>query len=158
MKKFILIALLIVGCDDSSPTAGDSVSPLIGKVYVQSQQFCGLGCASYHFDATDNVYINYSNPQGNAVLDNGQALPEVKSFSNIEFDDDHNTFYGTIDWSSPEGTTFSGSKLWVYTMIFSDQYTRIESGTVKVYDANNNLLFTLVYGDDANELIYSLYD
>ena len=84
-----------------------------------------------------------------------EAFPLVKKFTNIEFDDNHNTFYGTIDWSSPENSTVDNAKQWVYTMIFSNQYTTIESGTLKGYDANNNLLGTWLFGI---HLIYNLND
>ncbi len=154
MKKLIIFITILSfwGCDNNPASSNNSNSPLIGKVYIQG---CGVGCASYHFDGADNIYISYSNAPSSWKLDNGEAFPLVKKFTNIEFDDNHNTFYGTIDWSSPENSTVDNEKEWVYTMIFSDQYTTIDSGTVKGYDANNNLISTFLFGV---HLIYNLND
>lgn len=125
---------------------------LKGKVYVQK---FGLGFASYHFDTEENVYISYSAFPSNIVLDNNKAFPRTKNFINIEFDYDNRIFIGTIDWSSPEGTTVNGAERWVYRMVFNNQYTKIESGTSESYDANSNLMATYIFGTD---LIYSLND
>ena len=153
MKKLLLIALLVVGCDtDITNSDENAVTTYMGNVYIQG---CGVGCASYHFDDADNIYISYSNAPSSWKLDNGQAFPLVKKFTNIEFDDSNRTFYGTIDWSSPENSTVDNAKQWVYTMIFSNHYTTIESGTVKQYDANNILIDTWLFG---SQLIYNLND
>ena len=152
MKKIILLSIvLIVGCENS-PTESNTKTTFMGNVYVQTG---GIGFASYHFDGADNIYISYSNAPSSWKLDNEQAFPLVKKFTNIEFDDNHRTFYGTIDWSSPENSTVDNAKQWVYTMIFSNQYTTIESGTVKSYDTNNILIDTWLFG---SQIIYNLND
>ena len=153
MIRRLIILLLIVGCDTDITNSDDNaVTTYMGNVYIQG---CGVGCASYHFDGADNIYISYSNALSSWELDNGEAFPLVKKFTNIEFDDNNRTFYGTIDWSSPENSTVDNAKLWVYTMIFSNHYTTIESGTVKRYDANNILIDTWLFG---SQLIYNLND
>ena len=151
MIRRLIILLLIVGCGNS-PTESNTKTTFMGNVYVQTG---GIGFASYHFDGADNIYISYSNAPSSWKLDNEQAFPLVKKFTNIEFDDNHRTFYGTIDWSSPENSTVDNAKQWVYTMIFSNQYTTIESGTVKSYDTNNILIDTWLFG---SQLIYNLND
>jgi hypothetical protein len=130
---------------DAGADAGPEDNPLVGMVFVQA---AGVGVASYHFDAIDDISINYSNAPGTWHLDDLSPFPDEKPFTDTSFDLAQRAFYGTIDWSSPEGTTANGAERWVYEMLFSDDYGTIEGGSVKMYDASDVLLDEQFYGTD----------
>jgi len=136
--------------DDDGGDDDTGNNPLIGAIYVQNG---GVGYASYHFDAVNDVYISYQNFPG-AYLDNGQPFPNKKPFTNRVFDIPQRTFEATVDWSSPENTTVSGAERWEYEMIFSPNYSTISGGQVKAFAPNGTHLTTYYFGSD---LIYSLY-
>ena len=133
------------GDDDAEP------NPLIGSIYVQDG---GIGYASYHFDAENDVYISYGNAPGNWVMDNGQHYPDRKAFIDIEFHIPDRVFQGTIDWSSPENTTAGGAETWIYEMIFSPDYETISGGYVKAFSPGGQHLTTYYFGSD---LVYWLF-
>ena len=62
--------------------------------------------------------------------------PSEKYFDNQKNDENTRTFPGTINWSN---STFHGDAKWNYTMIFSADFKKIESGTVACYDIEGNL-------------------
>jgi hypothetical protein len=132
--------------DTGSDTGtGSEVNPLVGMVFVQAG---GVGVASYHFDAVDDIYINYSAAPYGWVLDSGDPFPDQKPFIETSFDLDLRTFYGTIDWSSPEATTVNGADRWVYEMIFSDDYQTISGGSIRMYSPGDTLLDEAFFGVD----------
>lgn len=103
-------------------------SPLIGLVFVQP---AGVGFASYHFDAADDIYLNYENLE--LPMGNGLTVPSKKAFTSTSFDGAQRMFVGTVDWSEPEGTTVLGTQVWNYEMIFDESYGAIVGGTVTAY-------------------------
>jgi hypothetical protein len=137
--------------DTSAPTDGDTnqsdtvteVNPLIGRVYAQK---LGVGVASYHFVAADDVYLDYETALG-WRMDNGALFPARKAFTDLTFDIPNRTFYATIDWGTPEGTTVnSGERVWLYTMVFSGDYSAIISGQIEALDAEGNTLKEYIFG------------
>ncbi len=144
-----------VGDDD---TADDDVgdddtgaNPLIGSIYVQSG---GVGYASYHFDAPNDVYIDYTAFPAYQTMDNGLPFPAHKQFVDKVYDIPQRTFEATIDWQTPENTTVDGAAWWDYRMEFSQSYDEISGGWVKAYAANGTLLSTYYY---QVHLFYDLY-
>jgi hypothetical protein len=135
-----------VDSDSDTDTDSDTgVNPLIGMVFVQSG---GVGLASYHFDAVDDVYINYSNAPPSWVMDNYLPFPDEKVFVDTSFDLDIRAFYGTIDWSDPEDTTVYNAETWEYEMLFSADYSTISGGSVQMYSPSDVLLDEIYFGVD----------
>ena len=120
-------------------------NPLIGMVFVQSG---GVGLASYHFDAVDDIYINYSAAPSSWYLDNYQPFPDEKAFIDTSFDLELRAFYGTIDWSYPEATTADGAERWVYEMLFSADYQTISGGGIRMYSPSDAFLGEYAFGVD----------
>ncbi len=135
---------------DTEPEIMD-LGTLEGLVFVQSDT---VGLASYHFDAGDDVTIDYSNAPNGWHLDDGEPFPAKKPFVDMSFDGDL-TFRGTIDWSEPEGSTVDGNQTWVYTMIFDEDFETIESGNLLTFDSDGGQTGDLAFGVD---LIYARYD
>ena len=72
-------------------------------------------------------------------MGNGLTIPAKKAFTATSFDLDQRTFFGTIDWSHPEGTTVLGTQVWVYEMVFDESYMRITDGSVSAYSETGAL-------------------
>ena len=118
----------------------------MNNIYTQSgSSELLIGKASYHFVSEDNVYINWESFGSGVRLDNGQ-LVFTKTFTETTFDYESRTFYGTIDFSDPEGTTMNGASSYVYQMIFSEDYTTISSGYYSIY-SEENLLVSTQFGE-----------
>ena len=130
--------------DGDSDTDADE-NPLIGMVFVQSGT---VGLASYHFDALDDIYINYSAAPYNWYMDNYEPFPDKKPFTETDFDIPARTFWGTIDWSTPEATTVNGADRWEYEMIFSADYGTISGGSVAMYSPSDVLVDEAFFGSD----------
>jgi hypothetical protein len=139
------------GPDTNADTDADAeTNPLVGLVFVQGGE---VGLASYHFDSEDDTYINYAS--FDIEMDDGQRVPEKKSFVDTDFALDNRTFRGIIDWTEPEGTTVSGAERWVYEMVFDDGYTVIDGGSVVAYDSRGNEIRESYFGSD---LVYERLD
>ena len=137
--------------DTDADTDSDSDdNPLFGKVYVQGGS---VGVASYHFDGPGDIYINYSAAPYGWYMDNYEPFPDEKPFTEISFDIPQRTFFGTIDWSTPENTTVGGAEYWEYEMIFSADYGEISGGSIQMYSPADVLLDEAFFGTD---LIYTL--
>ncbi|MCB9592734.1 MAG: hypothetical protein H6719_08375 [Sandaracinaceae bacterium] len=138
--------------EDAGPVAEDAgtgpSNPLLGSVYVQPQ---GLGFASYHFDAEDDVYIRYETLP--VPLDNGLPFPARKAFTDLRFDLSNRVFEANIDWTE-QGTTVNGASRWEYRMVFSSDYSRIESGELGVFAPGGEMLDTITFGAAAPALVY----
>ena len=131
---------------DNSVVSCSSTS-FMNNIYTQSGSSESLiGKASYHFVSEDNVYVNWESfGTGGVRFDNGQ-LVFTKTFTETTFDYESRTFYGTIDFSDPEGTTLSGASSYVYQMVFSEDYTTISSGYYSIY-SEENLLGSYSFGE-----------
>lgn len=129
----------------------DGFEALAGLRFVQSS---GLGVASYHFDAEDDIYIDYSAAPDDWALDDGSPLPTRKAFIETGYEGIR-TFDAVIDWSTPEGSTSGGVQKWVYSMVFDEGYTAITSGTLEGYDSDGELMYILAFGED---MIYTRYE
>jgi|GEM_PF-3191784 len=97
----------------------------IGLVYAEST---GVGFASYHFDAEDDIYVDYTHADAAGWgLDSGAPLPTRKPFTDTSLDYENRRFTGTLDWTSDP---FGGRDKFVYDMRFSDDFLEISGGTV----------------------------
>lgn len=114
---------------------------LFGSVYVQSGT---EGLASYHFEE-EECYISYSAAPSSWRLDNGCAPPIKKLFQNISFHASSRTFTAVVDWCA---AAFAGDAKWIYRIVFSADYTKIESGEVLAYGAAGEWRSVSVYGRD----------
>merc|ERR1712014_87918 len=113
---------------------------------------CRFGVASYHFQpGIQDAYISYEAAPQSWKLDDGSPPSQKKPFINPRYDEATRTFEGSIDWSE---VTFGGSARWDYEMIFSEDFRRIESGSVKQFDSSGTLKGTSVFGV---QLHYHLY-
>ena len=121
-----------------------SSSPIFGHVYVQGGK---VGYASYHFDEAES-YISYSAPSPSWRLDNGCALPVKKPFQDVSFDESTRTFRAVVEWCP---IALAGDVKWVYRIVFSADYTRIEKGEVISYGASGETRKMWAYG---RELVY----
>lgn len=120
---------------------------LSGYIYVQSGT---VGQASYHFDAGE-CYVNYCAAPSDWLMDSGYPPPAKKTFCNATYDVGSRTFKGMIDWS-PD-SFYGGVQYW-YRMVFSADYTTIESGEILGYDATGATVQTWVYGRDLHYTWY----
>ena len=135
---------------DTDSDSDTDDNPLFGKVYVQNGT---VGLASYHFDGPGDVYINYTAAPYNWYMDNYEPFPDEKPFAEMAFDIPARTFWGTIDWSTPEDTTVNGAEYWEYEMIFSADFGTISGGSIEMYSPADVLLDEAYFGSD---LFYSL--
>ena len=118
---------------------------IAGGVYIQGSI---VGLASYHFDSVETSYISYESPQCNdwPNLDDGSRPAEKKYFQNPNYDAVSRTFIGTIDWSP---TSWDNDKLWKYTMVFSEDFMTIDSGSVEH--------FTEIGGNRIKETLFGIH-
>lgn len=98
----------------------------IGKIFVQEKNST-IGKSSYHFDASDNVYIRFDGWNSN-------RFPQSKQFTHTKFDNINRVFIGLIDWSTEGG--HEGAMYWLYLMTFNEDYSKIIRGYV-VNDGQN---------------------
>lgn len=131
--------------DTTDTSAGDTVAAdvsdvaeaqlPIGLVYAPSE---GVGIASYHFDAPDDVYIDYRNADAMGWrLGSGASVPAKKPFTDFAIDYENKRFTGTIDWSSDP---FLDRVSFEYDMHFSDDYSEISGGSIVVtYEDDSTL-------------------
>lgn len=112
---------------------------IYGSVYVQCDT---EGLASYHFTEYDS-YISYSSAPFYWRLEDGTLPPAKKPFTNPTFDPSNRTFRAVVHWSP---VSFAGDAKWVYTMVFSEDYMRIESGEVICFNAQGESTHTDSYG------------
>jgi len=96
-----------------------------GQVYAHDQ---GIGSASYHFEE-EQPYISYENAPESWIMDDGNRPPGKKKFTNWKYDRDSRKFSGEIRW---EPVTFQMDNLWVYELVFNENFTEIE-GLCKNY-------------------------
>lgn len=80
-------------------------------------------------------------------MDNGQRFPTKKPFLETSFDADSRTFQGDIDWS--ETTVNGGQTLWIYELVFSEDYGMISGGTVQNW-AGDTMVVEFSYPDQLN--------
>ena len=85
--------------------------------------------ASYHLNE-DESYISYSAAPPSWRLDDNSAPPLKKPFLSQTYDPAIRTFRAIVDWTS---VNFHGDAKWIYRMVFSEDFTRIESGEVIAY-------------------------
>eukprot|EP00930_Biecheleria_cincta_P077752 TRINITY_DN6505_c0_g3_i1.p1 TRINITY_DN6505_c0_g3~~TRINITY_DN6505_c0_g3_i1.p1 ORF type:complete len:345 (+),score=31.18 TRINITY_DN6505_c0_g3_i1:68-1102(+) len=125
-----------------------------GQAYMQggSPATCQFGVASYHFQpGIEDAYISYEAAPQNWRMDDGSRPPMKKPFLTPTYDAATRTFTGSIDWSK---VTFGGSARWDYEMVFSDDFRRIEGGSVKQFDSTGAHTRTHAFG---HQLHYHLY-
>jgi hypothetical protein len=145
-RKLLLLAFIGLGCSDGGEDTDDGFEALDGLIFVQEGY--GVGFASYHFDAADDIYIDYSTAPNDWLLDNDAPMPLKKAFVEISYAGAR-TFAGVADWSDPEGTTIAdGDERWEYVMVFDEAYATIESGTMSAYRPNGDLRYVLFFGED----------
>ena len=109
-------------------------------------QVDGPGVASYHFNALDDVYIDYS--KSTFKLDNGMPYPQKKHWTDTKWDGATRTFTGRIDWQQPEMTTAAGSRYRDYTIVFDAEFYVIASGTIRHSDDGQTIKQTYEFGKD----------
>ena len=100
------------------------VSTIFGQRYLQLGR---EGVAAYHFDSPSDAYISYANAPEEWKLDDGCSPPLKTNFVDTSIDPDTRTFKGTI---LSEDSPFAGATKWEYTMIFSEDYSIIEGGSM----------------------------
>lgn len=105
----------------------------IGSGYLQRGE---PGVASYHFLQSDEpggglreAYIGYDRAPAAWTLDDGSKPPEKKVFQDPHYDPATRTFTGTVRWPAP--ATFAGDEVWQYTMVFSESFNVIASGSLR---------------------------
>ena len=113
-----------------APLDVPDVDTIFGSVYLQGGS---VGQASYHFDAPDDVYISYENAPARWTLDDGSPPPKQKQFVDPHYDEATRTFTGTIHWSD---SPFNGDSRWDYTMVFSDDFSLICSGSLRTFSVS----------------------
>ena len=101
--------------------------------------------ASYHFsdDPQTGSYISYSAAPASWTLDDGSKPPAEKYFLGQNYNEGTRTFTGIIDWSE---TTFHGDAKWNYTMVFSPDFTTIESGQVQCFNLQGDITHNIGFG------------
>ena len=90
------------------------------KIFVQAPRY-EIGYASYHFESENSAFINWEK------LSN-HGLPKRKKFINTSFDEKNRIFTGSIDWSEEGG--LNGENIWLYLIVFNEEYTKIIRGFV----------------------------
>jgi len=110
----------------------------------------GVGAASYHFNL-EEPYISYENAPENWKLDDGSELPAKKKFTNWSYDGDARKFCAEIRW---EPVTFYGENLWVYEMVFNENFTEIESGECKRYLTEGYMYTTTFSSQEDRETLH----
>ena len=163
--KSTIFVLLAVGCAStkSSMEAADAAvgvkstqsNPLIGKIYVLEEAAGELGVASYHFQAEDNIYINYDNAPSEWQLDDGRPISKRKAFTKTSFSTSPHLFRGIIDWSTPEKSAVAGDVKWIYEMHFSDDYKRIIGGTAVAENQDGVRAVSVTFGKDLHYTEYT---
>ncbi len=94
----------------------------------------------------DDIYIRYDNVD--VLMDNSLPIPNKKAFIDNSFYLEQRTFFGTIDWSDPEGTTLFGTEVWLYEMVFDKSYSQIVDGSVEAYSSTGELILVQYFGSD----------
>ena len=65
-------------------------------------------------------------------LGDGSPLPEKRQFENVNYNAQTRTFTAQVSWKPP--ATYMGCTLRKFTMVFSEDLSMIESGTVMSED------------------------
>ena len=82
--------------------------------------------ASYHFEE-EGSYISYETieqaPWFNSAL---PKCPKKKFFQNFEYDPKRRTVSAEISWE--DNPIFDNEALWKYLFVFSEDFTRVETG------------------------------
>jgi len=123
------------------------------RVYATDQ---GIGVASYHF-SEEQPYISYEKAPGSWNLDDGSRPPAKKEFTNWKYDKDARRFTGEIRW---EPVTFQCDNLWVYELVFNENFTEIE-GVCKNYSpqfAEGEFATTKISSQGRSSLHYILQE
>eukprot|EP00403_Amphidinium_massartii_P041112 CAMPEP_0178450564 /NCGR_PEP_ID=MMETSP0689_2-20121128/43192_1 /TAXON_ID=160604 /ORGANISM="Amphidinium massartii, Strain CS-259" /LENGTH=408 /DNA_ID=CAMNT_0020076039 /DNA_START=20 /DNA_END=1243 /DNA_ORIENTATION=- len=104
---------------------------IFGNVYVQGAMYASFleGVASYHFDSETDGYISYSNAPAAWLLEDGSRPPQKKPFQDMQYDADRRTFKATVTWDPP----FMAQSRWEYEMVFSEDFSCICGGHLKVW-------------------------
>lgn len=112
----------------------------MGQLYLQNDRY---GIASYQFDELDPLdpskkgsYIIYSGIPASWRLSNGQPPPERVYFEDQSYCSVTRTFKGKIRW---DPHNFHEDHRWEYSMVFSKDFTKIESGFCVRYGANEQV-------------------
>lgn len=126
------------------------ISGIIGGTYIMTGK--EVGDRSYHFDSELNSYMNYARYTYNGspfelMFENGEKVPKSIPFSNVVIDAEKRTFSGDQVFSPNK---LQGAEIIQYNMQFSEDYKKIESGTVKLYsDAEKkDIMGIYAYGKD----------
>lgn len=158
-KKCIIQVLL---ADNSScPYCRDDISPyslklengdpllvqpttIFGEVYIQGDT---EGLASYHFNSPDDCYISYESPDCSdwPDLSDGSRPPMKKPFENAVYSEDTRTFSGIINWSP---INWKEDAMWVYTMVFSEDFSCIPHGAVVCFNDEKKVTKTWLFDQD----------
>lgn len=139
-------------CETENPTY-HSQSPW-GNIFIQ---FLAVGVASYHFISSngtglDGAYISYEHHRCSVwpPLDNGSPIPARVPFVEVSFDADTRTFRGRIPWFDRYCTTWQGSKLWDYEIVFDSEFICIISGKVNSVIADDSEHNMYHFGETLN--------
>eukprot|EP00733_Pompholyxophrys_punicea_P000374 Pompholyxophrys_punicea_v1_NODE_101_length_3479_cov_7.724007.p2 type:complete len:180 gc:universal NODE_101_length_3479_cov_7.724007:2176-1637(-) len=122
-QKISIFSVILVATDQPL-----KLPTIYGSIYVQGDT---LGLASYHFEK-DSAYISYESEKCSMwpPLDNGEKPPARKFFQDVEYDEKNRIFRGIIDWSP---TTWTGDQIWKYQMIFAEDFSTIECGSLSYF-------------------------
>ncbi len=130
-----------VTCAANGKALMEKPTTIFGGVYVQSGT---EGLASYHFNEEES-YISYSAAPPYWRLDDGSAPPNKKPFLHSTYDPAIRSFRAVVDWSD---INFGGSAIWIYRIVFSEDFMEIESGEVLSYGSAGQKRDWHVYGQN----------
>ena len=143
LLSFLLSFLFSFGPAISS---ADEMDPY-GKVYTQClpSECFEEGVASYHFDSSDAVWINWQ--KFNFTVD---SVPiKKKYFEDIEFDTATRTFKGKLIFErSLDQRPYRGVSAWEYRMVFDEDFQKINDGALVVRYRFGKAIDEIAYGED----------
>ena len=115
-----------------------SMSPILGSAYVRGPVFVASreGFASFHFDSFYHCYISCAVAPSAWKLDDGLQVPVKNVFDEVSFDPATQLFRGVIKFDR----IVLGASRREYTMIFSEDFLSIDSGTVQDLDAQDTVV------------------
>lgn len=92
-----------------------------------------------------NSYISYSKAPESWKTDNDKKYPKKKHFKNTSWDEEERLFRGVIDWRK---TPVKNAAAWFFTMTFSEDFSKIESGVFEEMDANGITFNIQMFGEE----------
>lgn len=135
----------LVKLENGDPLA-ELPTTIFGQVFIQGDT---EGLASYHFNSEDDCYISYESPECVMwpSLSDGSRPPSRKPFDHAAYNENTRTFTGIINWSP---INWEGDAIWIYTMVFPEDFSSIPHGTIVCLDENKEFVRTDFFGQDLN--------